>query len=405
MFLQIGKPPRRKRDGMDKTPLHANPAPGGHLPFYYVMVVWGGHYLDMFLELALPSFLAPGNLPAMSNRAESRFLIFTTPEGRARIAAAPVFRRLQEVIEPVFVDSPWLNDKMPYHLKAAQGHRHGAEIAAAGEGYCIYLCPDCLISAGSFVHLEHLARAGKQAVMVSGLRLVTETVYRELRERDLLSPGQPIVLSGRELVALGMRHLHPEAQRYRWEHPYFSEHPVVCLWSVPGESGCLVRAFHLHPIMVSMKAAQDFSVLENSTVDGEFLGRNIVDWDNIYIETDSDHFTLFSLTSEKDRIWRLIPSRADMKKMGDMAYAAMVDHLHRNYFSKAIKLHIDDLNDSWAKVEEETWRLVYPVLNAPAAMRLPLVDAPLAVVMGELRKRIKRRTRRSVKKLFSLIRR
>src|SRR4051812_35975930 len=96
------------------------PATERIFPFYYVVVVWGAAYVDMFLRLALPTFLSPGNLPALENLRESRFLIMTTPADRAQIEDTAIFKMLAAVIEPVFVDSPWITQEIPYHLKAAR---------------------------------------------------------------------------------------------------------------------------------------------------------------------------------------------------------------------------------------------------------------------------------------------
>lgn len=384
----------------------AAPAPA----FHYIMVVWGDHYVDMLLDLALPTFLAPGNLPALSNLAESQFLIFTTPRDRARIEASLVFAHLQRLIEVKFLPSPWIDGEMSYHLKAAEGHRIGTEIAAKTRGYCIYLCPDCVISEGSLRYLEQMARSGKRAVMTPGLRLVTETVYPVLTAHSADAGTHYLSLTGRKLVELGVGHLHPEVQRYNWLHPQFSHHPVMCTWNVPGDRGLLVRAFHLHPILVSTDVMKDFASLDRSTIDGDFLGSNLSDWDGIHVETDSDNFLIFSLTSRQERIWTPVDAKPDLKKLAELAYSFAVNPLHRYYFTKGIKLHTGDLDERWARVEHETGKLVYPVLAeipklepAPAASDQLLAEAPLGRLLREFGKRAKRRASRSLTKVLPVI--
>lgn len=370
------------------------------MPFYYVMVVWGESYVGMLLDLALPTFLAPHNLPALSNLNESRFVFVTTPADRLRIEASPIFHKLRDVIEPVFIEPEWMSDDTPYYLKAARGHRMGAEAAAAAEGYCIYLCPDCLISDGSFLRLETLARAGKEAVMTTGLRLVTETVYEELRVGNRLAPGRPLVFTGRELAGFGLRHLHPEVQRYYWDHPHFTLHPQLCIWPVPGEEGVVIRAFHLHPIMVSMKGVGDLGTLDISTIDGDFLGNHVTDWDRIHVETDSDNFLIFSLTGAQERLAPPYPNRPDVREIGKMAYNSTVNPLHRSYFPKAIRLHAGEVTPKWAEVEAESGGVVYPVLNcSPLNAPVPLIEAPLGALVNELGKRIRRRAARTLRRL------
>jgi hypothetical protein len=371
------------------------------LPFFYVMVVWGTKYVDMFLELALPCFLSAGNLPALTNRAESKFLILTTPKDRSQIVNSPNFAHLAQLIEPVFVDSPWIAQNIPYHLKAARGHRVAAEIAAQADGYCVFLCPDCMVSDGSFGFLERMARQGKHAVLTPGLRLVQETVYEELRDAGRIRRDVPLTFTGRELVAFGLRHLHPEVQRYNWENPHFAMHPHMCTWNVPGETGLLIRAFHMHPMLVSLRGATDFPSLEESTIDGEFLGHNISDWEQVHVETDSDNLLIFSLTGGDERFTPLEQNSPDVERIRAMAYSPLVNPLHRAYFTRAIKLHAGELNDTWANLEKSTAPLVYSVLTFIPGNLSYLRQVRARELFAELTTRVKWRLARTVKDLLS----
>ncbi len=392
-----------QRNGQMNDSAHmGQPSVDTALPFFYVMVVWGESYVDMFLDIALPTFMSPGNLPALSNLKESRFLILTTPADRVRIEAAPIFKKLCMVIEPVFVDSPWMGQNIPYHLKAARGHRAAAEIAAQGDGYCVYLCPDCLISDGSFRHLEQMARAGKQAVMTPGLRLIQESVYEELKQTGKLDGDGPLTFSGRELVEFGMRHLHLEVQRYNWEHPQFTVHPHMCTWNVPGDTGLLIRAFHLHPMLVSMRGAKDFPSLEVSTIDGDFLGYSVTDWEQIHVETDSDNLLIFSLTGRDERFAALTPNAPNIANIQGMAYSPLVNPLHRLFFTRAIKLHSGELGSSWSAVEKKTAPLVYPILQLDLADKVHLRRVPWRNLVSELKNRVPQRAARMIQELRPL---
>ncbi len=368
--------------------------------FFFVVAVWGQKYVDMFLGLALPTFLSPGNLPALTDPGRSRFLILTTPQDQARIEASAVFRMLRTVVEPLFVESPWIEQSTPYHLKAARCHRAAAELAASENGYCVYLCPDCLLSDGSIRHLEKMARAGKQAVMTPGLRLVSESVTEELERSGRLTESVPLMFSGRELVGFAMRHLHLEVQRYNWDHPQFAEHPHMCTWKVPGDAGLLVRAFHLHPMMVSLAGAPDFTTLEFSTIDGDFLGRNVIDWERIHIETDSDNLAIFSLTGRDERFAPLQAHTADVLSIQEMAYSPVVNPLHRWFFTKAIKLHDGDLGENWWTVEKQTASLVYPILQFAPESPAYLHRVPWRNLFSELRSRVPRRAARAMRRIL-----
>src|SRR6266852_5686680 len=289
---------------------------GGKLPFYYVMVVWGEKYVESLLKVTLPCLMAPENLPTLSNLEESRFLIITTPEDASKIADAPIFSSLRKTVATQILTPPWLDDDLPDHLKAARGHMTVAELAVRNDAFCVFLAPDFILSDGSLLHLERLARQGKEAVMIPGIRLIRESLLQELAQRSLFKPGGSINLSSRALVEIALSHVHEENQRYNWDHPSFFRVPVVCTWNVQNEKGLLIRAFHLHPILVSMRGNRDLSSLDSNTIDGDFLGYNIGDWDKIHVEPDSDNIVMFSLTGKYERRSALIPNAASVEGVG-----------------------------------------------------------------------------------------
>lgn len=379
--------------------------------FYYVMVVWGDKYVDTMLEFTLPCLLAPNNLPALPNLGGSRFLIFTSLLDKGRILASPVFKSLEKIIQIEFIPSPWIEHDISYHLKAARGHKRAAILAAEKGAYCVFLAPDFLLSNGSLSFLVDVARSGKQAVMIPGIRVVTETISQEIRATYSAAADNILNLTSRELVALCLRHVHIEDQRYNWQHPCFSRAPVVCTWNIPGEPGLLVRAFHLHPILVKMNGAESTELLDTNTIDGEFLGFNFPDWDLIHVEPDSDNIVLFSLTDGDDRIQPLELNDPCVEKLWAIAYSVLVNPLHRHYFTKAVKLHPEELNAAWERVERETGLLAYAALSMPNtdehsiksyAMRfLPQIDA--RTIFRELMIRIKRRLINGVNRFIAML--
>ncbi len=386
--------PRRHRRHMDISPFSSSThravaATGGKLPFDYVMVVWGEKYVESLLKVTLPCLMAPRNLPALSNLEESRFLIITTPEDAAKIADAPIFSSLRDTIATQVLTPAWLGDGMPYHLKAARGHRMAAELAVENGAFCVYLAPDFILSDGALLHLEWLARQGKEAVMIPGIRLIRDSLLQDLAERNLLRPDGSISLSSRSLVDMALGHVHEEDQRYNWGHPCFANAPVVCTWNVQNEKGLLVRAFHLHPILVSMQGKRDLSSLDSNTIDGDFLGYNIRDWDKIHVEQDSDNVVMFSLTGKDERRAPLIPITASVERVGALAYGLSVNPLHRYFFTKAIKLHCAELNENWRDAEDRTAPLVYKILRQDRF--LALQTFPISAILRHLASRMRQK--------------
>ena len=198
--------------------------------------------------------------------------------------------------------------------------------------------------------------AGKTAIMVSGLRLTTETampVLREIRLPDTYATNP--LLDPRKLMKFAMEHFHPEVGRYCFNSSYFTQWPLVCLWPV-GDEGVLDRSFHLHPLVLDMRSFRHeaLSTLDYDTIDGAFVFHAFPDWSKIYVGDDSDQMLVFSFSSIKEAIEPLQERRASPEFLRATAYMFNVNPLHRSFFDHAIKLHTGDLNDTWLEVERST---------------------------------------------------
>jgi hypothetical protein len=68
--------------------------------------VWGRPYLEPFLQVSLPSFLASGNIPYIASRADTTYVLYTEEQDIEFIKAAPSFKRLESLVSvkiiPIF---------------------------------------------------------------------------------------------------------------------------------------------------------------------------------------------------------------------------------------------------------------------------------------------------------------
>src|SRR4051794_8491633 len=62
-----------------------------------LLPVWGYAYVKKMLEVALPTWLAPGNLPAIAQMVPTEFVFLTSREDEIYIRSHPAFKRLSEV--------------------------------------------------------------------------------------------------------------------------------------------------------------------------------------------------------------------------------------------------------------------------------------------------------------------
>src|SRR5689334_4148553 len=87
--------------------------------FHFSTVVWGPWHVGAFLDVNLPSLLAPGNLPAFAARHKVIYRIFTSPRDVARIVASPAFKEAQTLVTIELIECPVDNAESPiamHHL-------------------------------------------------------------------------------------------------------------------------------------------------------------------------------------------------------------------------------------------------------------------------------------------------
>jgi hypothetical protein len=259
------------------------------IPFVFSTPVWGAGHVGLFLNVGLPSLLAPGNLPGLTSNPENRYLIYTQSEHEKDIRAADSYRRLAGILTVEII---------PISKKIEVAHRtmsdcHGDSLRRAQEvgAATVFIPPDCVWSDGSMVRLEALARSGKSVVHMSGIRLDRDGVVPELA--DHYSEGRAVLsLAARDLVGIGLRHLHPIARSH-----FFNEYegglmPANLAWSV-GDEGVLLRCFHLHPLMVKPQGPlAEFK----STIDDDLALRACPDSSRDYVVTDSDELQVFEMS-------------------------------------------------------------------------------------------------------------
>jgi hypothetical protein len=338
------------------------------LKFHIFLAVWGDSYIDPMVKLTIPTLLFEGNIPALSARHECKVIFFTRPGEEAKIRSATSVARLAEAANLEFVHFDPDSARHPY-LAMSEAHLRGGTAARKVGARAIIACPDVAFSDGSLAHIGKLAEQGKSAVMYPGHRIVQETAAPALARR--IESGSPI--AARELVRFTLDHIHPLTLSLYVDSNEFTQWPSICCWSL-GQKGLLSRCFHPHPIMVDFSRIGSMDVLKTQAIDGTFVSRGLSTWDDVHVETDSDNLHFCSFTP-KDALYSYSFFRSrqfSVERVRRFAYGhpTFVDALHRSFFTKAIKMHVGELDEEWRRVEAETAKIADAVLQPPRPMAL-----------------------------------
>jgi hypothetical protein len=151
---------------------------GIRIPFIFSTPVWGTGHTGLFLNVGLPSLLAPGNLSGLTANPDNRYLIYTHPAYEKDIRAAFSYQRLARILaveiipirEAIVIPHRTMSD---CHIDSL---RRAEEVGAAA----VFLPPDCVWSNGSMVRLEALTQSGKSVVHVPESGLIAMELFRSL---------------------------------------------------------------------------------------------------------------------------------------------------------------------------------------------------------------------------------
>lgn len=269
-------------------------------PHYFGVVFWGEEFRSYFLDYCLSSLLASQNIPALENKSANRFLICTTAEDWRKMNEHPTFLLLKSEMQPVLLDLECLenaNDKMQM---MSRGHKAIACRMHEDGAYGTFIYPDTIFSDGVVAKLQSLAKQGKKVVVAHCPRFANEGFLELLRAKGLIQPGCPLPLSGRELLVMALPHMHSETRRYEWEASYFHAEMPALIWWWVGNDRLVVHSFTWAPLLFdySKVVVHDTETLDNWTIDGDYIYRNITSLDEVHVETNPDVMTLISFTSE-----------------------------------------------------------------------------------------------------------
>jgi hypothetical protein len=338
--------------------------------FFYVDVIWGETYTNLFANFALAARLSPGNLPAMPNNTISKSVVVTTEEDRARIVKNSLFKELERLMEVVFLPLQ-LTTESKYDLMST-GHRKGIEYAN-GEGYCLFLTPDAIIADGGIPRLYEYARIGRRIVAVCGPNVNEKSFLDDLSFDPNTDTGKLLTLPSRELARLINKHLHPIMSQQSTSSTDYPMQPYGCLWDGPADDGFLIRLLSMHPILFDAKLATPDVDLFNATLDWWIIPRALRDLNSYYVITDSDEFCICTLVPES-RTQPLSGQKFQPTWLAMYLVETNCPYLNRNNLLYGIKFHTGELNESWERLEKESYEAILDVID-PARLLKPLIMA------------------------------
>ncbi|MBI5346630.1 MAG: hypothetical protein HZB76_05775 [Chlamydiae bacterium] len=332
------------------------------IKFSIINIVWGNDYLDLFLNIIIPSYLSKNNIPFCSKIYDIQFNIYTAIEDVIKIKSHKSYLKLQEfVVINVFpiITSNLLKENNKYSVK---GFCQSAALKKAAAEHTIALLfnPDTIISDGSLKNCcLIMEKSKKKSIVIAELaRVEIESITPHLKA-VFNSYENSISLSSRELVALSVQHLLPIGKVAFWEYNLLSTWPSFLYWKA-GKNSILAKFFHLHPLAIDLREV-NISLPETIMPDDggllEFLG---IEEDKIHVVTDSD--SILGIELSRKALFSADVSRQVFSKSWGVikwSYSYALPSHQKNLLKFNIRFQSNE-NINWKKIETKVfWNLFF----------------------------------------------
>jgi hypothetical protein len=301
--------------------------------------IWGYRYIRTFLEVGLPSWLADGNLPAISRMVPTEFVLLTSREDESYLRAHPAFKRLSAICE--------ITVHLIDHLITGNNYSTTITLAyleavrATGDEMLdtcfLFLVSDYIVADGSFRTVVERVQAGRSGVLVGNFQVVEEEALPWLT--DILQQNPDVLaVEPRELMKWALSHLHPATVANTVNYPLVhNEHTNRLFWRVDNQT--LIGRFYLMHMIAIRPELSDFVI--GSSCDYSFIPE-MCPSNNVEIVTDSDDYLVIEL-QPRDHESRFL--KPGPQKIGKLArtLSEWTNARHRENSATTVVFHADKI--------------------------------------------------------------
>lgn len=305
----------------------------------FLTAVWGEDYIRRFASLSLPSFLAPGNLPALAGLTDLEVVIMTRSTDAAYFDHHPSFRLLREICPVRFVDIDDLVTSDVYGVTLTLAYARA--VIACGPGmldtHFVFMNADFVLSDGSLRAMGRHIESGRSIVLAPSFRAIAEAVEPQLQAAVDAGAGV-LSIAPRALAAISMPHPHATTvAKTRTQTFCHTTHPNQFFWQVD-ENTLLGRYFLI--FMLCLKPERIIESI-NSYCDYALIPELCPSGDEV-VMGDSDEFFMLELQRKDQEQFMVRIGAADEDRVvRDLSTWTTAEH--RRAASHDIVFHMADL--------------------------------------------------------------
>ena len=268
----------------------------------FLTVVWGEAYIRRFARLSLPSFIAPGNLPALAQATDLEVIVMTRRDDIGYFEEQTAFRRLRAICPVRFVEIDDLITTSIYGVTLTLAYAR--PVIACGREmlntHFVFMNADFVLADGSLHALCRHILAGRSIVLGPSFRAIAEAVEPHL-ETAVDASSAVLSIPPRELAALSLPHPHPTMAAKIVNQGFFhSTHPNQFFWQVD-ERTILGRYYLI--FMLCLKPERVIKTV-NCFCDYSFIPEMCPSGDEA-VMNDSDEFFMLELQKHDQEMFML----------------------------------------------------------------------------------------------------
>jgi len=332
--------------------------------------VWGAEYVRVFTDLVLGSLLAADNIPALAEKFDCVFLIYTNKESEALLRASASFRKLEALLAVQIHYIEDIDGADKYGMLTAC-YNDAIRIGAEHRQAFIFLNADMIYSNCTFAAVAKRIEAGKRCIEIDGFRTKKQGMEAALRRQF----NDVIDISPSNLVGLALEHIHSISQSHLWETETDGGFiPFHTYWRA-GEFGLVGKLSHLYPLYLYPR---NWDLSAAKTIDWDLIDQAALRSDDIHLVLESDELFVAELSDENYVIAPTFPEGGTIQGMRQFVANSYTDH-HRDCLRYSSRLRVKsggDLLWRWAELKAFMWQKAICDHSIVASVAMSIITVP-----------------------------
>lgn len=305
----------------------------------FLTVVWGESYIERFCSLSLPSFLAPGNLPALAKSTQLEVVIMTRRNDFEYFECHLGFIALSKICQVRFVEIDDLISSAVYGVTLTLAYAR--PIIAEGQDmlntHFVFMNADFVLANGSLAALCTHILDGRSIVLGPSFRATAEEV-EPILEAAVDKTGCLLDMEPRRMVELALKNLHPTTFAKNVNQKMLcSTHPNQFYWSVD-EHTMIGRCYLI--FMLCLKPERIIESI-NCYCDYSFIPELCPSGDEVILNDSDDFFMLETQARHQEK--HMLRAGKGSKKEIALSLQEWTTFEHRRAASYDIVFHSKDV--------------------------------------------------------------